>query len=253
MRDQPGLVQLSGEGPLTGKKWKISGNQSALLDCRGGNGGDGGRGENGQTGGEGSYGRNATEYSDATCGGPGARGGDGGRGTSGANGGNAGNVYVTVGEDDLDTIVAVEWLTSGGIGGASSVHGLPGASGRGGLGGSGCSWTETHSHTMTDSNGYSHTKYYNTYHSRPGAPSGPDGPPGIGPHEPLYDGRSGRNGRSQIRVLNNDLTEGIYTSRYQLVIKSFDVVDKNMDGINEPGEFLHVQNIRIQNIGKKVS
>lgn len=104
---------------------------------------------------------------------------------------------------------------------------------------------------MTDSNGYSHTKYYNTHHSRPGAPPGPDGQSGLGPHEPLYGGRSGRNGRGQVRVLNNDLTEGIYTSRYQLVVSSFDVVDENMDGINEPGEFLLVQNIRIQNVGKK--
>jgi hypothetical protein len=233
-----------------GRRWEISRYQSALLDCRGGNGGDGGRGENGQRGGQGSYGIDATRHRNATCGGSGSRGGDGGRGSSGANGGDAGNAYITVAEDDLDTIVAVEWMTSGGRGGASGVHGHPGAGGLGGLGGNGCSWTETHSRTITESNGYSRTEYYNTHHSRAGAPPGPDGRSGTCPHEPLYGGRSGRNGHGQIRVLNNDLTEEVYTSRYQLVVKGFDVVDENMDGINEPGEFLHVQNIRIQNVGK---
>ncbi|KAF2259686.1 hypothetical protein CC78DRAFT_555936 [Lojkania enalia] len=69
------------------------------------------------------------------------------------------------------------------------------------------------------------------------------------PSEPLYGGRAGRDGISQIRVLRNDLTEGVYPSRYQLVVKDFDVVDENMDGINEPGEYLLVHNIQIQNVG----
>lgn len=73
------------------------------------------------------------------------------------------------------------------------------------------------------------------------------------PFGPLYGGRAGRNGRGEIRVLRNDLTEGTYSSRYQLVVKDFDVIDENMDGINEPGEFLLVQNIQIENIGKKQS
>ncbi|KAH7081221.1 hypothetical protein BKA63DRAFT_549959 [Paraphoma chrysanthemicola] len=248
-RDRPGLVQLSGEGPLSGRRWELSQYQSVHLDCRGGDGGAGGRGENGQRGGQGSYGNDATQYRDATCGGRGARGGDGGRGSSGASGGDAGSAYITVAEDDLDTIVAVQWTTSGGNGGATGVHGQPGAGGLGGLGGHGCSWTETHSRNVTEYNGNSYVEYYNTYHSRAGAPPGPGGLSGMHPHEPLYGGRAGRNGHSQIRVLKNDLTEEVYTSRYQLVVKGFDVVDENMDGINEPGEFLKVQNIRVQNVG----
>lgn len=150
----------------------------------------------------------------------------------------------------MDTLVALELMTPGGRGGASGVHGEPGAGGRGGFGGNGCSWTETHANTVTDQYGNSNTQYYTTHHSRPGAPPGPDGPYGARPNDPLYGGRAGRNGMGQIRVLRNDLTEGTYTSRYQLVVKGFDVVDENMDGINEPGEFLLVQNLRVENVGK---
>jgi len=49
--------------------------------------------------------------------------------------------------------------------------------------------------------------------------------------------------------LRKDLTEGTYTSRYRLIVKSFDVIDENEDGINEPGEYLHVKNIVVENTG----
>ncbi|KAJ2904220.1 uncharacterized protein MKZ38_008550 [Zalerion maritima] len=246
--DRPSVVQVFGEGPLTGTRWEVDRSQEVFIDCRGGNGGNGGWGELGQTGGQGYSGRDATKHSDATCGGPGHPGGNGGRGTSGADGGNAGGAFVTVSEDDLDTLVALTWSTRGGLGGASGVHGEAGSGGRGGLGGNGCSWTETHSHTISNSSG-TDTEYYTTRHHRPGAPPGPQGPGGMRATEPLFAGRSGSNGIGQIKVLRNDLTEGTYTSRYQLHVVSFDVIDENEDGINEPGEFLHIKNVVVENRG----
>jgi hypothetical protein len=63
---KPGFIHAIGEAHLTGQFWDISGQQSLLLDCRGGNGGAGGIGEHGQTGGDGFHGRGATRLSDAT-------------------------------------------------------------------------------------------------------------------------------------------------------------------------------------------
>ncbi|KAK4233299.1 hypothetical protein C8A03DRAFT_38993 [Achaetomium macrosporum] len=45
---RPGFICATGEQNLTGQHWLVSGRQSLLLDCRGGNGGAGGAGENGQ-------------------------------------------------------------------------------------------------------------------------------------------------------------------------------------------------------------
>lgn len=63
---RPGLIHATGEAHLTGQHWDVTGQQSLLLDCRGGNGGAGGVGEHGQTGGNGFHGRDATRLSDAT-------------------------------------------------------------------------------------------------------------------------------------------------------------------------------------------
>jgi hypothetical protein len=63
---RPGFIHAIGEAYLTNQHWDISGQQSPLLDCRGGNGGAGGIGEHGQTGGDGFHGRGATELSEAT-------------------------------------------------------------------------------------------------------------------------------------------------------------------------------------------
>jgi hypothetical protein len=48
----------------------------------------------------------------------------------------------------------------------------------------------------------------------------------------------------------NNNTESTYPSIYQLKVVSFDVVDENEDGVNEPGEHLLVKNIRVENTGK---
>lgn len=59
----------------------------------------------------------------------------------------------------------------------------------------------------------------------------------------------GAQGSSQVTVKRNDGTEATYPTRYELKVVSFDVVDENDDGINEPGEHLIVKNIRVQNTG----
>ncbi|KAH8656136.1 hypothetical protein BGZ60DRAFT_417858 [Tricladium varicosporioides] len=59
----------------------------------------------------------------------------------------------------------------------------------------------------------------------------------------------GAQGSSQVTVKRNDGTEATYPTRYELKVVSFEVVDENDDGINEPGEHLIVRNIRVQNTG----
>jgi hypothetical protein len=39
IEDEPGLVQVAGEGPFTGKVWKVSRDQELFLNCQGGDGG----------------------------------------------------------------------------------------------------------------------------------------------------------------------------------------------------------------------
>ncbi|KAF2493297.1 hypothetical protein BU16DRAFT_563460 [Lophium mytilinum] len=107
-------------------EWEVRRDQNLFLNVKGGDGGNGGRGENGQQGGQGSRGRDATKHWDATPGGPGAPGGNGGYGTDGANGADAGNMFITVAEDDLDTLSSVFWELNGGKGGLSGTHGQPG-------------------------------------------------------------------------------------------------------------------------------
>ncbi|KAH0564731.1 hypothetical protein GP486_001878 [Trichoglossum hirsutum] len=232
--EKPGLVQVAGESNWTGTKWQVTRDQVLFLDCKGGDGGNGGKGEDGQQGGKGARGRNATKYRDAENGGMGAPGGDGGYGTSGADGADAGNVFVSVSEDDLDLLIALQWDINGGKGGLSGTHGDPGDGGIGGNGGDGCTWTERHGDTVD-------------HRSRPPGASGPQGRPGNRPPTYLAGGKSGKQGSCQIRVVNRDLTESTYPDRYDIRVVSFDILDENRDGVNEPGEHLLVTNIKVQN------
>lgn len=64
----------------------------------------------------------------------------GGRGTSGANGGQGGSANVTVNEEDLDTLIGLQWDIRGGKGGLPGQHGTPGDGGNGGDGGASYFW-----------------------------------------------------------------------------------------------------------------
>jgi hypothetical protein len=108
---------------------------------------------------------------------------------------------------------------------------------------------EHHSVTATAHDGSTETKYITIDRHRPPGPPGPHGPPGRRPMTYLSGGVGGANGTCQIKVVRHDLTKGTYPSRYRIEVLSFDVVDENEDGINEPGEYLLVQNIRVRNSG----
>jgi hypothetical protein len=79
------------------------------------------------------------------------------------------------------------------------------------------------------------------------------GIPGNQPAVYLTGGNSGKNGSTQIRVLRKDNTEATYPGCYKLEVVSFDVLDENEDGVNEPGEHLLVRNIKVINKGNMPS
>ncbi|KAK4176545.1 hypothetical protein QBC36DRAFT_301015 [Triangularia setosa] len=251
---RPGIIQVTGQAHRMGERYQVGGKQSLLLDCRGGDGGHGGLGENGQSGGDGFDGRDATQTSEATDGSPGMNGGDGGRGTSGANGGAGGHAHVTVNEEDLDTLIGVEWDVRGGNGGFVGEHGAGGAGGRGGDGGAGCTWSERYVAAVhTNANGQHYTEYATRYHSRPAGRGGPGGMAGRTPNDLLYSGQNGQMGYSEVIVNYKDGRKGVFQSRYMLEVVDFKVQDENGDGINEPGERLIISDIVIKNTGQMPS
>ncbi|KAK3390619.1 hypothetical protein B0H63DRAFT_557564 [Podospora didyma] len=234
--DEPGIAQVVGEGAHTGQKWKIARDEKLLLSAKGGDGGAGGRGEDGQAGGRGRDGRDATRHRNGEDGDDGAPGGNGGYGSSGADGAAGGHVFVTVHDEDTDLLLPLLFDVRGGAGGISGHHGQPGDGGVGGQGGQGHVWTEKHSNSVSA-------------HSRPGGRNGRNAPPGHMPSTNLTAGRSGPQGSVQVKVIRGDLSEATYPGVYMLQVVSFDIIDENEDGINEPGEHLLVHNIRVRNSG----
>ncbi|KAF2738548.1 hypothetical protein EJ04DRAFT_573709 [Polyplosphaeria fusca] len=234
--EEAGVVQVVGEGVHTGQAWKVERDENLLLKANGGRGGDGGRGEDGQPGGRGRDGRAATKHRSGEDGGDGAQGGNGGYGSNGADGACGGHVFVTVHDEDTDLLVPLQYNVSGGPGGVSGEHGEPGDGGTGGRGGAPFAWTEKHSN-------------YVSAHTNPGGVNGRNGGPGSRPSTFLTGGRSGANGSVQIKVIRGDLSEATYPGVYSLQVTKFDIIDEGEDGINEPGEYLHVHNIRVRNVG----
>ncbi|KAK4165576.1 hypothetical protein QBC43DRAFT_315491 [Cladorrhinum sp. PSN259] len=247
---RPGFIQVQGAAHRAGSRWEVGGGQGLLLDVKGGDGGAGGLGEPGQAGGDGFHGRDATKISEATDGSPGMNGGDGGRGTSGAAGGQGGSANVTVSEEDLDTLLGLQWDIRGGKGGVPGQHGASGDGGSGGNGGDGYWWTESvpYQYRYADG-GYSHTDYHTKFHSRPSGNGGPAGQPGRYNTEQLFAGHDGPPGFAQITVFSQDGRRTVYPARYMLEVVDFKVSDENGDGINEPGEYLYVSDIVIKNTG----
>lgn len=50
-------------------------------------------------------------------------------------------------------------------------------------------------------------------------------------------------------MIRGDLSEATYPSPYSLQAVKFDIIDENEDGINEPGKYLKVHNVRVRNSG----
>ena len=86
-----------------------------------------------------------------------------------------------------------------------------------------------------------------------GGSRGPDGRNGKAITWALSAGPNGRNGTARINVEDSGGTTKSYVNRYHLVVKSFEVVDENKDGIYEPGEYLIVKNIIVHNQGMQPS
>lgn len=64
----------------------------------------------------------------------------GGYGTKGENGANGGVIEVTVREEDMNLLIAVEYNIAGGRVGPKGAHGHGGKEGDGSPGGASCSW-----------------------------------------------------------------------------------------------------------------
>jgi len=260
----PGVVVLKGaiidpKGNSGGikKSLQFGKSGSIYLRARGGDGGHGGDGGNGQNGAKGYNGRDATETSDGTDGGDGGDGGNGGDGTSGANAGAGGRITVKLDHKDTHLIMLVRKDVAGGAGGKAGSNGSGGAGGPGGDGGSSHSWTTTNyvtkTRTVTDAEGNTSTETYTDteteWHHRSGGSDGSPGRSGSSGNAALHNGTNGNDGKYTIRVVESDGSISEYTRPYDLKLLSFDIESDNKDGIIEPGERIHVSNVRVRNIG----
>jgi hypothetical protein len=88
-----------------------------------------------------------------------------------------------------------------------------------------------------------------TQHVQSRGSDGKDGKSGTRPRNALVKGKNGQNGEMHVDILRDGQSLKVYNDRYSLKVKGFDVTDENGDGINEPGEWLYVKNIEIQNTG----
>ena len=233
-----------------------------VVSARGGHGGAGGHGGDGGRGGDGHDGSDATRHSRGTDGGPGGDGGDGGPGTDGSPGGDGGRTEIRVHERDLFLLMAVAHAEApdgahrGGDGGRAGAHGVGGAGGRGGSGGSSYSWSETEYRSETRTNAQGNTETvtvpYTTSHHNPGGSNGAGGSRGWTPTTPLHDGRRGASGVFGILVADEAGKVAAFARRYDLEIVDFGLFEsdtKDVDGIFEFGEVVHVAKVRLRNTG----
>lgn len=238
--------------PLPPSLVKIGSNEEINLIARGGKGGNGGEGGEGQAGAPGYSGQDATQDSGATDGSKGARGGDGGLGSSGASGGKGGTILIGLDEKNTHLLMLTQIDVSGGYGGEIGHHGVAGRGGLGGPGGAGCKWEKQEYKLTQVSDGQGGVqptlRWVPVSHSRPGGNLGNRGDWGSCPTTELKKGTPGPNGSVQICVKENQ-SDRFYSSRYEVAVLSFSVVDESENGVFEPGERVKVTRIKLKNTG----
>lgn len=236
--NKAGRIYLTSREDTMSEVLTLGGENAVIeLKARGGDGAKGGQGGKGQRGYRGSSGRNATRCSEGTDGGNGGNGHRGGKGGMGGKGGDGATITVTLPAEDLDLLMLVKPDTSGGAGGPGGEGGPGGDGGSGGSGGSSYWWTESYS--FVDHEGKTQTS--TTWHSNSGGRNGCDGNPGPKGHEGAT-GERGQRGKYKIIVPN----VGTYYERYNLVGLSYKPI-RSIDGIYEPGEYLSMENLALQN------
>lgn len=239
-------IKNSGQTNNVSETIRISDRPVLLLEALGGKGGDGGRGGDGAKGRTGSDGSDATRYSSGGRGQDGGRGGDAGEGSSGAKSGDSGHIKVEVSEKDAGLLLLIQTKVESISGGRKGEHGSPGPGGSGGRGGSSYSWTETDYYTDSQGNRQSRT----TYHSNPGGSSGSTGPSGSPASGTLVHGKDGKVGSVLYSIIGEDGKVTSADERFKLEILSYELTTDHPDGVLEPGEKVHIKNVRIKNTGK---
>lgn len=258
------------------------------LSAVGGRGGHGGHGGNGQGGCNGRDGRDAHKRSSAGDGTDGCNGGDGGDGTPGSNGGVGGQIIVNVTHQDVHILRSISINIDGGSGGNAGKNGRAGSGGRGGDGGRGDTWrektgtrpvrvsyTDYETSTERDCNmerqgdgSYKNvcsnrtvrtpvTKYRTEYEdiietfSTPGGRDGSNGRSGSSGHGNTSSGMRGNNGSYVFKVNYSNGSTEQYRRPFELKILSYNVVEdeSTRNGVFEPGETIHLENITVSNVG----
>lgn len=255
------------------------------LSALGGRGGDGGHGGNGQGGCNGRDGRDARKRQSAGNGTDGCNGGNGGDGTAGSNGGNGGQIIVNVSINDVHLLRSININVEAGSGGNRGRNGDAGRGGRGGDGGRGDRWQEktgtrqvrvsyqervrgaddcnlvsngdnSFSNRCTPTYHYE-TKYrYETedvyeWFSTPAGRDGSNGRSGNSGNGRISAGNRGSNGNYVFNVIYPNNRKEQYLKPFQLKITSYNVVEDEAtrNGIFEPGEIIHLENITVTNSG----
>lgn len=239
--------------------------QYIFLDARGGRGGHGGRGGDGEGGCNGRDGSNATRNSRGGNGTNGCDGGDGGPGTPGSPGGPGGTVRVHLDQNDTHLIMLVRADVNGGPLSNPGKNGKGGRGGSGGDGGSSLSWTTTRvtgrrcdsDYTVNNSNGSRtvkkgacHDVTTTDSHSMSGGTDGSDGRDGVTKNNSVPGGVQGPNGKFEVIVHYENGSTETFARPYDLELRSFTMLDENLDGIFEFGERVLISGIKVKNVGQ---
>lgn len=279
----PSVVEVTGRQVNPGGREKVIRDRHNLtsdlnyrLRAIGGHGGNGGNGGRGQDGGKGADGTDAYHSGyvpfAGTDGKDGGRGGNAGAPTSGGNAGAGGNIDFRVSIRDTGLAMLLqEALVDGNRGGKAGRSLGPGAGGSGGTGGKAdaINWQEkvgtediTSSEDITNSEGevigsrdvvVGSRDIYETRSSyAPGGSDGSRGQEGSPSNVLAFDGRNSERGTFRYIVVDDKGNEEVYPAPYSLILQpDFKLTgDLNNNGFFEPGETIHVQNIKVTNNGQ---